>query len=143
MRNHGIRLSKVSKLSIKQQILKSHGIGRKPPTKYIEPHKPNPLHTKTMAYLELRYGNGQTLEYILMSGSLNQVVHKLGDEVDRSTISKWIKQFKLRFTPDNLPSCDGCTSHEIVCEQGICPILIDRSQWNLIGMKRNEVMDNK
>ncbi len=132
----------MSKQSIKQQILKQHGIGHKPPSKYMEPHKPNPLHTKTMAYLELRYGNGQTLEQILMSGSLNQVVHKLGHEIDRSTISKWIKQFNLRFTTDNLPSCEGCTSHEIVCEQGICPILIDRQQWDLIAVKRNKVMED-
>ncbi len=130
----------MSKQSIKKQILLQHGLGRKPKAKYIEPHKPNPLHTKAMAYIELRYGNGQTLEQILMSGSLNQVVHKLGNEIDRSTISKWIKQLNLRFTTDNLPKCEGCTSHEIVCEQGICPILIDRSQWNLIEVKRNEVM---
>ncbi len=93
----------MSQKSIKQQILKQHGLGHKPKTKYVEPHKPNPLHTKAMAYIELKYGNGNTLEQIMMYGSLNQVVHQIGHEVDRSTISKGIKQLHLRFTIDNLP----------------------------------------
>ena len=60
-----------------------------------------------------------------MSGSLSVVAGRLGGEVDTSTLSRWIKKLRLRYTEDNLPGCDGCRYTRPVCEFGICRILVE------------------
>jgi len=95
--------------------------------------------TPLMRYLEQKYQ--VALEDVLISGSLSQVAKQLGNEIDVSTISRWIKRFKLRYTPDNLPSCEDCRYWDIDCEGGVCKILMDMEEWDLVWLKRKEIME--
>ena len=98
-------------LTARERILKERGIIQVKPSikkrsrlspsiRATNPGKPK---TALMKYLEQKYG--VAIEDVLISGSLAVVAKRLGDEVDVTTISRWIKRFKLRYTKDNLPSC--------------------------------------
>lgn len=97
--------------------------------------------TPLMKMLELKYGKGKTIEEMLLTGSLSQVKKQLGNEVDETTLSKWIKRFKLRFTATNLPVCIGCL-HYIPnnCDMGVCPLLMEMEEWELVQIKRKELL---
>ena len=131
---------------IRQQILKEKGITSFKPThgKHAKlKHTPIPTinrksKTPLMRYFELVHG--EPIERILLSGSLSVVAGKLDNEVDVSTISKWIKKLKLRYTEDNLPNCDGCPRRASACDSGICYILIDLELYDLLQVKRKEMM---
>jgi len=94
--------------------------------------------TALMRYLEQKYGH--RIEDVLVSGSLSVVAKKLGDEVDTSTLSRWIKRFKLRYGADNLPSCEGCKQCGLACQQGICYVLINLELYELVPTKQKEVL---
>ena len=99
---------------IRQQLLKEKGLTSfKPVTTKHKKLMPLPqpkiddgLKTPMMRYLELVHG--EPIEQMLLSGSLSVVAKKLDNEVDVSTLSKWIKRLKLRYSNTNLPQCDGC-----------------------------------
>lgn len=95
--------------------------------------------TPLMRYLEQKYH--VALEDVLISGSLSQVAKQLGNEVDVTTLSKWIKRFRLRYTKDNLPSCEDCRYWQLACEGGICRILMDMEEWDLMLEKRKQIME--
>jgi len=86
--------------TLRDKILKEQGIVRTQKRK----HKHHKLRTvlpaddgkKTdrMRLLELKYG--VVMEEVLVSGSLSMVAEKLGNEIDTSTVSKWIKKLGLR-----------------------------------------------
>ncbi|KKN53793.1 hypothetical protein LCGC14_0598860 [marine sediment metagenome] len=97
------------------------------------------LKTPLMRYLEQKYG--KLIEDVLVSGSLSVVAHKLGDEVDTSTLSKWIKRFKLRYSKDNLPSCMDCKQYGLACGQGVCYVLLGLELWELVPIKQKEVLN--
>jgi len=103
----------------------------KPSTKKL---KKTPL----MKYLEQKYH--VVMEEALTSGSLSIVAKQFGGEVDVSTISRWIKRFGLRYTPDNLPNCDGCQHWSIACNGGVCSILMQREEYDLMMVKRKELL---
>lgn len=94
--------------------------------------------TALMKYLEQKYG--VVLEELLISGSLSTVAKALGDEVDVSTISRWIKRFKLRYTADNLPDCNGCQHYGPGCQGGVCYVLMDLELYELVMVKRKEML---
>jgi len=96
------------------------------------------LKTPLMRYLELVHG--KPIEQILLSGSLSVVAKRLDNEVDVSTISKWIKRLKLRYTQDNLPQCDGCRRYGLACDGGICYILIELELYDLLEVKKAEIL---
>ena len=133
-------------LSPKDRILKERGLLEKRPTI----HKPRRLQpairvtisdipkTPLMRYLETKYG--KRIEDMLMSGSLSVVAKQLGNEVDTSTLSKWIKRFKLRYTADNLPQCEGCKQYGITCELGVCCVLMQLELYELVPIKMKEVL---
>lgn len=129
--------------TLRDKILKEQGYTRvqagkkkhhklKPARPSIEQHK-----TPTMRWLEIKYD--VRMEDVLTSGSLSIVASKLGNEVDTSTISKWIKKLKLRYTADNLPSCEDCPHRRPACELGVCMLLVDLEQWDLIELKKEEL----
>ena len=95
--------------------------------------------TPLMRYLEQKYG--KPIEDMLVSGSLSVVAKQLGSEVDTSTLSKWIKRFKLKYTVDNLPSCEGCKQYGLACEQGVCYVLLNLELYELVPIKQEEVME--
>jgi len=99
---------------------------------------PSELKTPLMRYLELVYG--EPVEKMLLSGSLSVVAKHLGNEVDVSTLSKWIKKLKLRYTADNLPVCDGCRRYGPACDSGVCYLLIELELYNLLEVKKSEVL---
>jgi len=105
------------------------------PKPYIKPIKKTPL----MKYLEQRYN--VTFPDILLTGSLSVVAHSLGDEVDTSTVSRWIKRCNLRYSEDNLPSCDGCRQYKPQCDGGVCDILLNLELYELVMVKRNEILE--
>ena len=94
-----------------------------------------------MRYLEQKYR--VSMEDVLTSGSLAVVAKRLGNEVDVTTISKWIKRFKLRFSEDNLPNCSGCKHRGPGCEIGICLLLMQLEEYELAWIKRKEVVDGQ
>lgn len=51
--------------------------------------------TPLMKYLEQKYNT--SIEEVLVSGSLSVTARRLGNEVDVTTISRWIKRFDLRY----------------------------------------------
>lgn len=133
---------------IRQQLLKEKGITSFKPERGKHTklkHTPAPpldpkLKTPMMRYLELVHG--EPIERMLLSGSLAVVAKKLDDEVDTSTLSKWIKRLKLRYSEDNLPNCQGCARYGTACESGICYILIELERYELLPLKKKEMMED-
>ena len=136
-------------VSIKQRILKERGLVRVDkrnkhrnsfgglrlaPKAIIAGKRKTPL----MRYLEQKYG--MAIEEMLVSGSLSVVAKKLGNEVDVSTLSRWITRFKLRYTEKNLPVCEGCTHADPSCEVGVCNILMKLEEWDLMLLKREQIL---
>ncbi len=97
--------------------------------------------TSRMQLMEIKYCKGERLEDILMTGSLNQIVKRFHGEVDRSTISKWIDKLKLVYTKDNLPVCLTCHHKALACDGGVCTILMEREQYDLVEVKQRQVMN--
>jgi len=95
--------------------------------------------TPLMRYLEQKYG--KPIEDMLVSGSLSVVAKRLGSEVDTSTLSRWIKKLKLRYTEDNLPSCEGCKQYGLACQQGVCYVLLSLELYELVPIKQKEVLN--
>ena len=137
----------MAKLKAREKILKERGlleytpVIRKPkrlqPTiKVTIPAIPK---TPLMRYLEEKYRC--KVEDVLVSGSLSVVAKRLGDEVDTSTLSRWIKRFKLRYSENNLPQCEGCKQYGLACQEGICYVLISLGLYDLIPIKQKEVLN--
>lgn len=133
---------------LKERILKERGL--KITKQAHQQHKIKPsqqfhidarLKTPYMKYLELKYR--EPIESILMSGSLSQVAKRLGNEVDVTTISKWIKRLKLKYTLTNLPDCAKCKEFGIACQAGICTILCELELWDLVEIKKQELKGGK
>ncbi|KKK55867.1 hypothetical protein LCGC14_3070220, partial [marine sediment metagenome] len=97
------------------------------------------LKTPLMQLLEHKYG--YAIEDVLVSGSLSVVAKQLGNEVDTSTLSKWIKKLKLRYNADNLPDCKDCRQYGLACEQGVCYVLINLELYELVPIKRKEMLN--
>lgn len=110
-------------------------------TPAINPKVKGIAKTPLMRYLETKYG--VAMEDILSSGSLSVVSARLGNEVDVTTISRWIKRFKLRYSKDNLPSCTNCNKEQPSCEVGICPILVSSELWDLVQLKKEEIINER
>jgi len=133
---------------IRQQLLKEKGLTSFTPEhgKHTKlKHTPRPtinpqLKTPMMRYLELVHC--EPIEKVLLSGSLSVVAKRLNNEVDTSTLSKWIKKLKLRYSEANLPECDGCSRRGSACESGICYILIELELYGLLQIKKREMMED-
>lgn len=139
-------MAKTTPNQIRQQLLKEKGLTSFKPEKKHSKLKPVPmptidpkLKTPMMRYLELVHG--EPIERMLLSGSLSVVAKRLDNEVDTSTLSKWIKKLKLRYSETNLPSCEGCASRGPACDSGICYILIELELYDLSQIKRKEIME--
>ncbi len=141
-------MPKVTPTSIRQQLLKEKGLTSfKPQLNRRAKLRPAPtpqvdgrFKTPMMRYLELVHG--EPIEKMLLSGSLSVVAKKLDNEVDTSTLSKWIKRLKLRYSEDNLPNCQGCARYASACESGVCYILIELELYGLLSLKRKEMMED-
>ena len=142
-------MPKTTPNNIRTQAMKELGITSfKPTPKKQRRLKPVPAgsinfarKTPLMRYLELVHG--EPIEDILMSGSLSVVAKRLDNEVDVSTLSKWIKRLRLRYTKDNLPQCDGCRRYGPACESGVCYLLIELELYDLLEQKKKEVLTNE
>lgn len=137
-------MAKTTPTQLRQQLLKEKGITSfKPEHKHSKlRHVPMPtldprLKTPMMRYLELVHG--EPIERVLLSGSLSVVAKKLDNEVDTSTLSKWIKRLKLRYSEDNLPNCQGCSRYGPACDGGVCYILIELELYSLLQLKKEEM----
>ena len=136
-------------LSPKERILKERGLleHQPAPKKHrrliptIERQVSGVSKTPLMRYLEEKYK--QPIEKMLVSGSLSVVAKRLGNEVDTSTLSRWIKRFKLRYSADNLPQCEGCRQYGLACQGGICYVLINLGLYELVPIKKEEVLSNE
>lgn len=140
-------MAKIPTTKIRDRILKERSIATfqpaprkhrriKPIIKVASSSEPK---TAKMLYLELRYNC--RIEEILLSGSLSVVARKLGGEVDTSTISKWIKKLRLRYTKDNLPNCQYCRHKKTACIYGICYVLVEMELWDLVLLKKEEIVN--
>jgi hypothetical protein len=109
----------------------------RPKAKPLEPGRK----THFMEYLEMKYGNGQSIWDMLQTGSLSVICKRLGNEVDPSTVSKWLKRFKLRYSASNLPSCADCLHHRPACDLGTCTILIKLELWELALLKQKQIQE--
>lgn len=133
----------------KERILKERGLQEHRPAPHrhrrflpkIEASVSGKSKTPLMRYLEQKYG--QAIEDILLSGSLSVVAKRLGNEVDETTLSRWIKRFNLRYTATNLPKCQGCKQEGLACEQGVCYVLINLELYELVPIKRKEILDDR
>jgi len=144
----GSEVDMVTLKSIRESILKERGLAIKQPKerarRQFVPRQQATLHyrkTMMMEYLELKYGDGQSIWDILISGSLNVVVKRFNGEVDRSTISRWIDRYNLRYDKTNLPECRICSHYnQIHCDQGTCILLINMEEWELVLVKKSELL---
>lgn len=136
-------------LSPKQRILKERGLLEHQPAPRkqrrivlaIEGQVSGISKTPLMRYLEEKYK--QPIENMLVSGSLSVVAKRLGNEADTSTLSRWIKRFRLRYNANNLPNCKGCRQYGLACEGGICYVLIGLGLYELVPIKKKEVLSNE
>jgi len=139
-------MPKVTPNKIRQQLLKEKGITsfKAEPTKHRklrpvpQPVIDNHVKTPMMRYLELVHG--EPIEQMLLSGSLSVVAKKLDNEVDTSTLSKWIKKLRLRYSEDNLPQCK-CARYGPACDDGVCYVLIELELYDLLSLKRKEMFE--
>lgn len=138
-------MNKITPDDIRRKALKERGITAFKPKHGSRKLRPAPypsinenIKTPMMRYLELAYG--EPIEQMLLSGSLSVVAKKLNGEVDTSTISKWIKRLRLRYTTTNLPKCKGCTRYTPACESGVCHILMELELYDLVHIKRREIL---
>jgi len=136
----------MAKISPKERILKERGLTQvqtstRKSRKFVPKVPTNSALPKTtlMKYLENKYG--VAIEQVLTSASLSVVAKRLGNEVDETTISKWIKKLKLRYTKDNLPTCNGCVRRGPACEGGICLVLIELERYELVPIKKEEMLN--
>ena len=97
--------------------------------------------TALMKYLEEKYH--VAMEEVLLSGSLSIVAKKLGNEVDVTTLSRWIKRMSLRYTEKNLPDCKDCNHWTLACNGGVCSILMQMELYDLMFLKRRELLEGK
>jgi len=134
------------KITAREKILRERGLtltqsaphkSRRMAVKVV-PDRSKPK-TTLMKYLEQKYN--LNLEDVLVSASLSMVAKKLGDEVDVTTLSKWIKRLKLRYTKDNLPDCRGCRQYGVACEGGICYVLMRMELYDLVDIKKEELLN--
>ena len=134
-------------LTAKERILKERGLLQQRPAVRKHRHFVPTIEvtyggksiTPLMRYLEQKYN--QPIEELLVSGSLAVVAKRLGNEVDVTTLSRWVKRFRLRYNAGNLPSCEGCKHYEIACQEGICLVLIKMELWELVPIKKKEVLN--
>ena len=134
-------------LSPRERILKERGLREHRPApqkhKRLQPAIKVTISaipkTPLMRLLEHKYG--KPIEDMLVSGSLSVVAKQLGNEVDTSTLSKWIKKLKLRYSESNLPSCEGCKQYGLACQMGVCYTLINLELYELVLIKQKEVMN--
>ena len=137
----------MAKFKARERILKERGLLECTPTirkpKRLQPAVKVTIldipKTPLMRYLEEKYRC--KIEDVLVSGSLSVVAKRLGNEVDASTLSRWIKRFKLRYGVDNLPQCEGCKQYGLACQEGICYVLIGLELYDLIPVKQKEVLN--
>jgi hypothetical protein len=140
----------------KRLNLRNKVLGEMKLTEYREKKKPRKLKqtvvqtdspaiekSTLMRYIELV--SGRTIESMLLEGSLSVIAARFSDyadrEIDPSTISRWIRKFKLRYTEDNLPSCYQCPDRGPACEGGVCYILIHHELYDLLPLKKLEMFD--
>jgi hypothetical protein len=99
---------------------------------------PDSKKTTLIRYLELKHG--ESIELLLLNGSLRSVADKLG--VSHGIIRVWRAQFNLNWSLTNLPSCDGCLLKDIVCQTtGTCHILTrSHADESLIVLKAKGVL---
>jgi len=134
-------------LTPRERILKERGLLERQPAprkhKRLQPAVkvsiPDIPKTPLMRYLEQKYG--RPIEDMLVSGSLSIVAKRLGNEVDTSTLSRWIKRLKLRYGEDNLPSCEGCKQYGLACQQGVCYVLLNLELYELVPIKQKDVLN--
>lgn len=137
---------KLTTPTIRHRLLKERGLvssrpARRKHTKIVPTLIATGKYTPLMRYLEMRYGNGESMVRILLSGSLAVVRKKLGSEVDRSTLCRWIKRLKLRYGEDNLPECGGCQHHKPFCDLGVCNLLMELEQYDLVEPMKRKLME--
>lgn len=139
----------MAQLTAKDKILKERGltVTRPAPKKHrrfmpeIKVTYSGKPKTPLMRYLEQKYQ--VPIEDMLVSGSLSVVAKRLGNEVDVTTLSRWIKRFKLRYTVDNLPNCEGCKHEGIACQAGVCYVLLNMELYDLVPIKKQEVLNEQ
>jgi len=116
--------------TIKQRILKERGLvrvdKRNRKRNSFEGHRIAPKaiiagkgKTPLMRYLEQKYN--VAIEEALVSGSLSVVAKKFGNEVDVST--------------------EGCQHATPACNGGVCHILMELEEWDLMLLKRQQILD--
>ena len=140
-------MTKLTPADIKLKVLRESGLEQfQPEPKKHRQVRPrmvrasiNVPKTPLMKYLEQKYG--KPIQDALTSGSLSVVAKAWNNEVDVSTISRWIKRFRLRYSKDNLPSCEYCEHHQPTCDLGICGILMEMEKYDLLMIKKVEILE--
>lgn len=130
---------------IRNKLLKERGITRTSPErhkrkKFLPANRFTISHkTPKMMYLEMKYN--KRIEDILISGSLSSIVRAYGGELSPSTVSKWIKRFKVRYSVSNLPMCEECRHvHESCTYPSFqCSILVMLGLYILVPLKRAQL----
>ena len=142
----GIRkVSMVRPNDLRKKLLAERGIVVIQTAKNIH-HKLVPattiqLKTKTakMMYLEIKYG--KRIEDVLSGNSLRQAAKIYGNEVDFTTLSKWIDKYKIKYSESNLPACAGCKCKHPTCDAvAQCNLLVELGMYDLIDAKRRELV---
>lgn len=131
--------------AIKRQILRQRGLTRVAQNpgaaiiyKKLRPVPTNLEHLKTpkMKMYELQFG--KPIEELLLSNSIRQVAAML--QMHRGSVSKWRRRLNLDRTYA-LPDCSQCKVARTTCVSGICHILVDKSDWDAVDLKRQRLQE--
>lgn len=140
---------KVSSKEIREKVLRQRGLTIQRKAKHsharIVSHiigkNLDGIKTTKMLYLEQKYC--LLVDQVLQNNSLSQASRKFGGEVDTTTLSKWKLRLGLTYNENNLPSCDGCKSLNERCGYSFCIILYERELYDLIPIKKGEIIGNR
>jgi hypothetical protein len=137
---------KLSVKELREKVLKQRGLTLK--TTGVHSHSRIVAHlvgpdldeykTPMMKYLEQKYA--LRLDQLLQECSLTQACKRLGREVDTTTLSKWKLRLGITYNDEHLPACEGCLTEDDKCDFGYCSILYERGRYDLMLIKKREVL---
>jgi hypothetical protein len=121
--------------TLRRRILNTRNIYK---PKKTTPETLIPRDGKTAAMLLAEHRYGDSIEHLLLSGTVRVVGRRLG--VTASTVSRWRHKLGIGWTPDNLPLCSLCQSGDLTCQlTKLCHVLVEFNDKDVARVKYIEL----